>query len=136
MNLNYKLVVLWGLTIIGMILHFNYHIGGIFYGVDIVKPGYNGKEPAGLIIIRTLFYHLPVLWILFILYIQKRWMNLTLFVLSILYCIAHTIHFIEELLAEEKNGSQISLLFIVLIVAGFLVVEHYKTIRKINPTNL
>ncbi len=130
MNNNNKLVALWGLTVIGMILHFNYHISGIFYGIDIVKPGSNGVEPVSLIVIRTLFYHLPIVWILLILYVEKRWMNITLLVISVLYFLAHASHLAGEVLGKEKNPSQISLLFVVLIVAGLLAFEHYKVVRK------
>jgi hypothetical protein len=125
-----KLITLWLLTIIGMILHFNYHIGGIFYGVDVVKPGYDGQEPLGVLIIRNTFYHLPILWILVILYAQKEWVKKGLFVLSVLYLLAHTAHFTGEVLNPEKNPSQISLLFVVLVVAATLAFEHFKTIRK------
>jgi len=124
MENNHKLIILWGLTIIGMILHFNYHIGGIFYGIDIVKPGYNGKEPNSIFVIRNLFYHLPVIWILVILYAFRRWVKFALLAVSILYFVAHAGHLAGEL-GKERNPSQISLLIIVLIVAGLLVREHF-----------
>ncbi len=125
-----KIITLWTLTIIGMVLHFNYHIGGIFYGIDVVKPGYNGQEPIGVFIIRNAFYHLPMIWILVILYAKKRNTKIGLFIVSLLYCFAHAAHFIGEVLNEEKNASQISLLFVVLIIAGTLAFEHYKSIRQ------
>ena len=62
------LIVLWTLCTIGMILHFNYHVGEIFYGIDIERPNANGIVPVGVFIIRSVFYHIPFVWILLIIY--------------------------------------------------------------------
>ncbi len=123
-----KLITLWMLTIIGMILHFNYHIGEIFYGIDVVRPDATGKEPMSLVIIRTLFYHLPMLWIVFVLYATKSWMKISLFGISLLYAFAHASHLTGELLGG-KNPSQTGLLIVVFFVSILLVVEHYKVVK-------
>lgn len=130
MNAQIKLVILWLLLIIGMILHFNYHIGEIFYGIDIVKPGANGKVPNSVFIIRTLFYHLPVIWLLLLIYVNTKWMKFTLFSISALYVLSHLGHLAGELRSEEKDPSQISLLSLVFIISCLLAVEHFKYWKK------
>ena len=125
-----KLITLWILTIIGMILHFNYHIGEIFYGVDVVKPGYDGKVPNSIFVIRNLFYHLPIVWVLLIIYSKKPWANFTLFLISCAYMLAHLGHLSGELTNEEKDPSQISLLLLVFAIAVILTVEHWKFWKK------
>lgn len=125
-----KLIILWMLALIGMILHFNYEVSGIFYGVDLTRPNATGKEPGSLVIIRTLFYHLPIIWILIIAYTNRRMIDLVLFVISVLYMLAHGFHFIGELFKDEKNYSQVSLLLIVFVVAIFLAVEHFKLFKS------
>jgi hypothetical protein len=124
-----KLITLWALTIIGMILHFNYHIGELFYGIDVVREDATGEEPTSVFIIRTLFYHLPMLWIVFILYACKRWMYISLFGISILYALAHASHLFGEL-TGGRNPSQTSLLTVVFIVSILLVAEHWKALKK------
>lgn len=124
-----KLITLWGLTIIGMILHFNYHIGELFYGIDVVREDATGEEPVSVFIIRTLFYHLPMLWIVFILYACKRWMYAVLFVISILYALAHASHLFGEL-TGSLNPSQTGLLTVVFVLSALLVVEHWKALKK------
>lgn len=124
-----KLITLWALTIIGMILHFNYHIGELFYGIDVVREDATGKEPFSVFIIRTLFYHLPMLWIVFIAYACKRWMYIALFIISILYALAHASHLFGEL-TGGRNLSQTSLLTVVFIVSALLVGEHWKALKK------
>ncbi len=124
-----RLVILWALTVIGMILHFNYEVSGIFYGINLTRPNATGQEPASLFIIRTLFYHLPFMWILLVIYINNRSADLILFIISILYSIAHGFHFSGELFKKEKNPSQLSLLFIVFVTALFLSVEHFRLYR-------
>lgn len=130
-----KLVALWILTVIGMILHFNYHIGGIFYGIDVVRPDADGKETTGVFIIRTLFYHLPILWVIAVLYARSRWMKWTLFIISCLYAFAHASHLLGELRHETINPSQASLLAVVFIISAILVFEHFKILKTSRPKN-
>lgn len=125
-----KLITLWGLTIIGMILHFNYHIGEIFYGINVVRPDADGTEPASVFVIRTVFYHLPMLWIVFILYANKRWMLFVLFIVSLLYALAHASHLFGELTKGDINPSQAGLLTVVFIVSVVLVAEHWKATKQ------
>ncbi len=125
-----RLAMLWILTIIGMVLHFNYQVSGIFYGIELLRPGASGKEPASVFVIRTLFYHLPMIWVVCILYVRAKWAFIVLFILSILYSLAHLGHFIGEVSESEKNYSQLSLLFVVLFISLLLTIEHYKMIRK------
>lgn len=124
-----KLITLWTLTVIGMILHFNYHIGEIFYGIDVVREDATGQEPTSVFIIRTLFYHLPMIWIIWILYANKRWMQIALFAISVLYALAHASHLFKEI-TGSKNPSQSGLLIVVFIVAILLVIEHWKALKK------
>lgn len=126
MNSQSKLITLWGLTIIGMILHFNYHVGQIFYGIDVVRPDATGEETTGVFIIRTAFYHLPIIWILVLLYVKKQWVKWGMFVISSVYALAHASHLFGELTSKETNPSQLSLLTVVFIVAGILAVEHFR----------
>lgn len=126
MNSQSKLITLWVLTIIGMILHFNYHVGQIFYGIDVVRPDATGEETTGVFIIRTAFYHLPIIWILILLYANKQWVKWGMFVIGSVYALAHASHLFGELTSKETNPSQLSLLAIVFIVSGILAVEHFR----------
>ncbi|NQX85327.1 MAG: hypothetical protein HRT67_05410 [Flavobacteriaceae bacterium] len=126
MNKRIVLITLWLLCIIGMILHFNYHIGEIFYGIDIIRPDANGQVPMSVFVIRTLFYHLPIIWILCIIYFEAKPVKLGLFILSVLYAFAHASHLMGEIKNESIDPSQLSVLSIVLLIAVILVIEHYK----------
>jgi len=125
-----KLIILWLVTQIGMILHFNYHIGEIFYGIDVVRPDADGKVPLGTFIIRTIYYHLPVIWILVIMYTDKKIIRLLLLITSVLYLLSHLFHWIGELMNPERGPSQLSLLGVVLLVAAFLAWEHFKYFKN------
>ncbi|HRO75083.1 MAG TPA: hypothetical protein PLP27_02910 [Crocinitomicaceae bacterium] len=124
--INYKLIVLWLITVVGMILHSNYHTNGFIYEVDVVKKGANGVLPNGLIIIRNVFYHLPIVWILLLMYTNKTLVNLALFVVSIVFSGAHLAHFSGEFKKEHLDFSQIPLLFIMFVISILIVVEQYK----------
>ncbi|MEM7110596.1 MAG: hypothetical protein AAF519_20370 [Bacteroidota bacterium] len=126
-----RLVILWLLLVIGMILHFNYHVGEIFYGIDVVRANATGEVPIGTVIIRTIFYHLPMIWILVIIYTDKKIVRMVLLIISAVYLLAHGAHLAEELFAVEKDISQTSLLAVVLLVSGMTSVEHYKYWKEI-----
>ena len=125
-----KLIVLWLLTLVGMILHFNYHIGELFYGIDVVRPDSDGTVPIGVFIIRTIYYHLPMVWILIILYAKKTWIRFPLFLISAVYALSHLGHLVGELLNPERSPSQISLLVLVVVLASILVYEHFGYWKK------
>lgn len=125
-----RLAVLWLLTIVGMVLHFNYQVSGIFYGIELLRPGADGTEPMSVLVIRTLFYHLPMVWVVCIMYARQKWVYSVLFGLSVLYCLAHLSHLIGEVTGSERNYSQLSLLLVVFIISLLLTTEHYKAITK------
>lgn len=108
------------LLLIGMILHFNYHVSELFYGVDLVKPGADGKVPASAAIIKTLFYHLPMIFIVAHLYLAQRWFRLTMFILSVLYSIAHAFHLAGEFGKPSLDLAQVPLLSLVLLFSLLL----------------
>jgi hypothetical protein len=112
------------MTVIAMILHFNYHVAEIFYGIDVVRPDAKGEVPIGLAIIRNLFYHLPMVWVLILIYFQQKWVKLFFFILSFLYLLAHISHLVGEL--KFADPSQTSLLSLMVIIASILCFEHYR----------
>ncbi len=126
----FKLILLWLFTTIGMILHFNYHVGEIFYGIDIVRPEATGEVPIGVFVIRSVFYHLPFIWMLLIVYVKNALLKPILFGISLLYLLSHGAHLAGELSQEQIDPSQTSLLALVLVVAGMLSTEHYLWWKK------
>ena len=42
-----KCITYWLLLVIIMMLHFNYHVGEIFYGIHVAREGANGIIPIG-----------------------------------------------------------------------------------------
>ncbi|MDF2456240.1 MAG: hypothetical protein K0R51_2233 [Cytophagaceae bacterium] len=119
MNTNpaFRLIVLWTLIIIGMILHFNYHVSEIFYGIDVARPEANGVVPAGAHIIKNVFYHIPLLIIISILYFTGKWYKLALFLIGLAFTVSHAMHLAGEFKHPTYDLSQIPLLVIVLFVS-------------------
>lgn len=113
----FKLIVLWTLIIIGMILHFNYHVSEIFYGIQVVRPGANGIVPLGAHIIKNIFYHVPLLIVITLLYFSNKWYRLFHLILGIGFTLAHLQHLTGEFKHDTYDLSQIPLLVIVLLVS-------------------
>jgi len=119
-----RCILLWLILVIAMILHFNYHIGEIFYGIDIVRPEANGTIPIGTHLIRNIFYHLPILWILILLYFNSKIIRFGLFITSLIYTLSHAMHLVGEM--TNPDLSQVPLLTITLGVSILLNREQYK----------
>ena len=123
-----RCILLWLILVIAMILHFNYHIGEIFYGIDIVRPEANGTIPIGTHLIRNIFYHLPFLWILILLYFNSKIVRLGLFIISIIYTLSHAMHLVGEM--TNPDLSQVPLLTITLGISLLLTYEHFKYMKS------
>ena len=129
-----RCIILWLLLIVAMILHFNYHVGGIFYGKDLARPDATGIVPFGTHLIRNVFYHLPMIWILLLVFFNHKFIRIGLFLISILYSISHLLHLIGEM--KNPDFSQMPLLSLTLFISIILSIQHYKYSRvsSINKT--
>ena len=119
-----KCVLYWLILVIIMILHFNYHVGELFYGIEITREGANGQIPIGTHIIRNIFYHLPLVWVILLIFTDAKLIRGGLFFISIIYAFAHGLHLLKDL--SNPHLSQTPLLFISFFIAVLLSIEHYK----------
>ena len=119
-----KCIIYWLLLVIIMMLHFNYHVGEIFYGIDVARENADGTVPVGTHVIRNIFYHLPVVWIIVLLSYQSNLVRVGLFIISVVYWISHLMHLIKDL--ANPGFSQTPLLLLALFVSSLLTLEHYK----------
>ena len=119
-----KCIIYWLLLVIIMVLHFNYHVGEIFYGIDVKRENAEGLVPIGTHLIRNIFYHFPVVWIIVLLTYQSNLVKVGLFIISIIYWGSHLLHLIKDL--AKPDFSQTPLLFLALLISTLLSFEHYK----------
>jgi hypothetical protein len=103
-----------------MMLHANFHVSKLFYGIDIARPGANGIVPIISHLIKIIYYHLPILFILLFLYFKKNWFLLAMFIISLPYTISHFFHLWGEFKKPEQDLSQIALLTLVLVISLLL----------------
>lgn len=115
-----KVIVLWLMLLIGMILHFNYHVSGIFYGIDVKRPNATGTVPAMAQLLKTVFYHLPMTFIVALLYFRQKWFRLSMFIISLPYTISHVMHVLGEFKKPEIDLAQVPLLSLLLIFSLLL----------------
>ncbi len=130
MNNSQKIVTLWILFVVCMILHFNYHVGELFYGVDIKRPNANGNVPTSAAIIRFVFEILPMMLVTFILFIEKPIIRQINFYLSILFSLANLAHLVEEFMSPKLDLSQLNLLSFVFISSLLLNLASWKWIKE------
>ena len=119
-----KCIIYWLLLVIIMVLHFNYHVGEIFYGIDVARENADGVVPIGTHVIRNIFYHLPIVWITILLTYQSNLIRVGLFIISIVYWTSHLMHLVKDL--ANPGFSQTPLLILALFISTILSFEHYK----------
>ena len=119
-----KCIIYWLLLVIIMMLHFNYHVGEIFYGIDVARENADGTVPVGTHVIRNIFYHLPVVWIIVLLSYQSNFVRVGLFIISVVYWMSHLMHLVKDL--ANPGFSQTPLLLLALFISTLLTLEHYK----------
>jgi len=119
-----KCIIYWLLLVIIMMLHFNYHVGEIFYGIDVARENADGTVPVGTHVIRNIFYHLPVVWIIVLLSYQSNLVRVGLFIISAVYWMSHLMHLVKDL--ANPGFSQTPLLLLALFISTLLTLEHYK----------
>ena len=127
-----KCIIYWAMLVVMMVLHFNYHVGDIFYDIDVVRPNANGVVPMATHGIRNIFYHLPMVWILLLLASQANGLKLGLFLISLVYAFAHAMHLFKEL--ATPDFSQIPLLTLAFLVSLLLSFEHFRYWRDRSQT--
>lgn len=119
-----KCIIYWLLLVIIMMLHFNYHVGEIFYGIDVARENADGIVPVGTHVIRNIFYHLPFVWIIVLLSYQSNLVRVGLFIISVVYWMSHLVHLFKDL--DNPGFSQTPLLLLALFISSLLTLEHYK----------
>lgn len=111
---------MWLLLLIGMILHFNYHVSKIFYGIEVVRPGASGVIPVMAHVMKSVFYHFPMIFIVALLYLRQNWFRLAMILISLVYSASHIMHVLDEFKKPHLDWAQIPLLSLVLIINLFL----------------
>lgn len=130
MNQPAKISLLWLMLVICMVLHFDYHVSGIFYGINVQKPDADGTYPPTLILIRGLFQILPMLFALAPLFFSGKPVRLVLFILSVLYAPLHGFHIVGTLRETPVDPTQVQLLVFTFFVSLLLVAVSFKWWRQ------
>jgi len=128
-----RIVLLWILLVICMILHFDYHVSELFYGIDIKKPGANGVIPATIVLIRTAFHFLPVLYSVGLMWWSSQKVRIVNIALSVIYALANAAHFAGEV-KKGDNPSQMILLGVAVLVSVMLIVASRGWVKQKEET--
>lgn len=123
-----QLSLLWLVMVVGMMLHFDYHVSGIFYGIELKRANATGEFPPTIWLIRFVFQLAPMMAVTFLLFFEQQWFRVAHFGVSILYTLAHTSHLIREF--EKPDMSQLNLLSLVLVVSLLLNVVALRWLKE------
>lgn len=130
MNRQIQIAFLWLLLVVCMILHFDYHVSGIFYGVDVKHPDATGSYPPTLILIRGMFQILPMTFCLLALFFSTKAVRLLLFILALLYVPMHGMHVVGTLRETPVDPTQVQLLIFTFLFSLLLAGVSFKWYRS------
>lgn len=131
-----KIIVLWLLILMGYILHPQYYLSGLFYGVDVKLKSAKGIEPASSHIMHLIFNILPMVIIILCMYLSNKAYRIFLLVLTALFLIANGAHLIETLQENITDISQITLIGLIFVANLLLLAEGNKWRREKTVTKL
>jgi hypothetical protein len=129
MNNQIRIVILWLLLVVCMILHFDYHVSEIFYGIDVKRPDANGTIPSTIVLIRTAFHFAPMAILVILMWTTSKAARIVNLALSVLYTLSHGMHLAGEL-KKGDNPSQMALLSVTLLLALTLVFASWKWYKE------
>lgn len=112
------LAFLWLCLVVGMVLHFNYDISGLRYGISVELPDATGVAPWSNFVIKALFYVLPFLIGVACTAFSAPAFRAFHFVMSVLFVLANGSHVVVTVMrsTEVLGYAQVLLLVAVLIV--------------------
>ena len=128
-----RILVLWTISVIGMILHFNYHVSKIFYGIDVVRPGADGTISAMAHLMKNVYYHFPMVFIVLLVFFHQKWFRLVMFVITLAYTFSHVLHVVDEFSKPKLDWAQIPLLSLLLIFSvalNFVSWNYFRQVEK------
>ena len=116
-----KIIILWLFLGLGWIVHHIYGLFNIYYNETLIIEGATGEAPLIHHIYRILFEGLCLLFALLTIEVSNQWFKWTAFIWAIIAGLYNVYHFIEAILFESSNISEIFMLLLVSIASIFLV---------------
>lgn len=98
---DYEVGLLWLVLVVGMVLHFNYGVSGLRYGVALEQRGATGVVPWSNFTIKAVFYVVPLMIAVACTGGVSRWARAVIFGLSILFGLANAAHLVTTALAAH-----------------------------------
>lgn len=118
-----KTVVLWFLIVFCYLIHGYYHLGELFFGVDIKVPDATGSVPMAVHIFSILIEILPLSIGLISLYKTAKWFIWMSFIFAILLGLLNLVHLGETIAKEPGEIRQLALLSFIVVVNILLILE-------------
>ncbi|HTU63396.1 MAG TPA: hypothetical protein VMF89_33270, partial [Polyangiales bacterium] len=101
------------------ILHFNYELSGLRYGVNIALPNADGKVPWSNFVIKALFYVVPFLLAVAATSFYGRVYRACNFGLTLLFLLANGFHLVTTAMrSKDVTGYAQVLLLIAVLLAN------------------
>ncbi|MCG1036121.1 PepSY-associated TM helix domain-containing protein [Polaribacter sargassicola] len=116
-----KIIILWIFLAIGWIVHHIYGLFNIYYNETLMIEGATGDVPTAHHIYRILFEGLCLLFGLLTLEVSKKWFKWVSLIWAIITGLYNVYHFVEAIIYESTNISEIFMLALVSIASIFLI---------------
>ena len=131
-----KITVIWLMLVLCMMLHFDYHVSGIFSGVDVQRPDARGVYPPTLILIRALFQVFPMGFALLTLFFAGRAVRIINLVLAVIYAPLHGFHVAGILRETPVDPTQVQLLVFTFLLSLLLAGVSWKWLKAYQTATI
>ena len=107
-----KIIVLWGIILIGLIIHALIEMMPLFFGQSIAMPDATGTMPDQMAWMMLLFFLLPMVCIVGVLFCSSNWIKITNLLLAALFMLLNLVHFISDGLIAGSALQSVLLIFV------------------------
>lgn len=128
MNNQLRVIVLWGLFLLGLTFHSLLEFMPLFFGVNIAMSGATGSMPGWMNWVFLSFYLIPMICITIALFISSKWYKIINLIFAALFTFFNVYHLVEH--TSEGMGVQPVLLTYIFIASVLLTLVSYRWLKE------
>ncbi|MGK7948113.1 MAG: hypothetical protein AB4368_04745 [Xenococcaceae cyanobacterium] len=134
-NYREKIIILWGVFLLGTLFHTQLALMPLFHGIDVAIMGHHHQEAATMAEIAPIlwgmlaFFLFPLLAIITTAFYEFKRYRLFHFGLTLFYTVLNFLHVVMDLFVTPIAWYQIILMVLLLFVGILLNIVSYQWIR-------
>jgi hypothetical protein len=127
----YKIISLWIVFLLGLLFHTQLGLMPLFHGISVVESQANLiSEIAPILWLMLAFFILPMVAIVFTLFVDSKRYRKLHFILTILFTVLNFAHLVADLMVQPIAWYQIALMVFLLVIGLLLNLVSFQWMQE------